>query len=143
MWRPSNCAIANTQHTCFQVLQQLVQLCRGGEGHWQALSLSFAHECVLARTPTRTRCTHARTDSHTHTHVHTHAHTPTGKLSLPVAGTGAKTTMIDPRDVGLAAAAILQQPVDGLAPFLAARRLEVRDEAGRYSRCLRIRPAGR
>jgi len=50
----------------------------------------------------------------------------TGKLSLPVAGTGAKTTMIDPRDVGLAAAAILQQPVDGLAPFLAARRLEVK-----------------
>ena len=66
-----------------------------------------------------------RTHTHTHTHVHTHAHTPTGKLSLPVAGTGAKTTMIDPRDVGLAAAAILQQPVDGLAPFLAARRLEV------------------
>ena len=49
-----------------------------------------------------------------------------GRLSLPVAGTGPQISMIDPRDVGLAAAAILQQPAAGLAPFLAARRLEVK-----------------
>ena len=50
----------------------------------------------------------------------------TGKLSLPVPGNGPRISMIDPRDVGLAAAAILQQPAAGLAPFLAARRLEVK-----------------
>ena len=49
----------------------------------------------------------------------------TGKISLPVAGNGPKMTMIDPRDVGLAVAAILKQPVAGLAPFLAKRVIEV------------------
>ena len=50
----------------------------------------------------------------------------TGKISAPVQGNGPKLTMIDPRDVGLAAAAILQLPVAGLAPFLAARKIEVK-----------------
>ena len=49
----------------------------------------------------------------------------TGKLSLPVAGDGPKITVIDPRDVGKAAAAILLQPAAGLAPFLAKRLIEV------------------
>lgn len=50
----------------------------------------------------------------------------TGKISLPVPGTGPRTTMIDPADVGTAAAAILQLPAPALAPFLAARRIEVK-----------------
>ena len=50
----------------------------------------------------------------------------TGKISAPVPGTGPKVTMIDPRDVGHAAAAILQLPIAGLAPFLAARKIEVK-----------------
>ena len=50
----------------------------------------------------------------------------TGKLSLPVQGTGPKITMLDPADVGLAAAAILKLPVAGLAPLLAKRTLEVK-----------------
>ncbi len=51
----------------------------------------------------------------------------TGKLSLPVQGDGPfKATMIDPRDVGLAAAAILRLPAAGLAPFLAKRKIEVK-----------------
>jgi hypothetical protein len=49
----------------------------------------------------------------------------TGKISLPVAGDGPAITVIDPRDVGTAAAAILLQPAAGLAPFLAKRVLEV------------------
>jgi uncharacterized protein YbjT (DUF2867 family) len=49
----------------------------------------------------------------------------TGKISLPVAGDGPAVTMIDPRDVGTAAAAILLQPAAGLAPFLAKRVIEV------------------
>ena len=49
-----------------------------------------------------------------------------GKISLPVAGDGARVTMIDPRDVGTAAAAILQLPSSGLAPLLAKRTLEVK-----------------
>ena len=48
-----------------------------------------------------------------------------GKISLPVSGDGDKITMIDPRDVGTAAAAILLQPAAGLAPFLAKRVIEV------------------
>jgi len=50
----------------------------------------------------------------------------TGKLSLPVQGSGPRVTMIDPCDVGLAAAAILQQPAAALAPLLAKRVLEVK-----------------
>ena len=49
----------------------------------------------------------------------------TGKISLPVAGTGPAMTVLDPRDVGAAAAAILLQPAAGLAPFLAKRVIEV------------------
>ena len=49
----------------------------------------------------------------------------TGKISLPVAGTGPAMTVLDPRDVGAAAAAILLQPTAGLAPFLAKRVIEV------------------
>ena len=50
----------------------------------------------------------------------------TGKLSLPVQGNGPKVTMIDPADVGLAAAAILKLPAPALAPLLAKRVLEVK-----------------
>ncbi len=49
-----------------------------------------------------------------------------GKISAPVSGNGPRVTMIDPRDVGTAAAAILRLPAAGLAPFLAARKIEVK-----------------
>ena len=42
-----------------------------------------------------------------------------------MAGDGPAITLIDPRDVGAAAAAILLQPAAGLAPFLAKRVIEV------------------
>jgi hypothetical protein len=48
-----------------------------------------------------------------------------GTISLPVSGGGPRITMIDPRDVGASAAAILLQPAAGLAPFLARRVIEV------------------
>ena len=48
-----------------------------------------------------------------------------GTISLPVSGGGPRITMMDPRDVGAAAAAILLQPAAGLAPFLARRVIEV------------------
>jgi uncharacterized protein YbjT (DUF2867 family) len=50
----------------------------------------------------------------------------TGKISLPVPGTGPGTTLIDPNDVGLAAAAILSLPTPALAPFLAKGKIEVK-----------------
>jgi NAD(P)H dehydrogenase (quinone) len=50
----------------------------------------------------------------------------TGKISLPVTGNGPKDfNFVDPRDVGSAAAAILELPSDKLAPFIAVRCIEV------------------
>jgi hypothetical protein len=54
----------------------------------------------------------------------------TGAISWPVAGTGPrKWAMIDPRDVGSAAAAILTLPSAELGPFLAKRNIEVHGPA--------------
>ena len=53
----------------------------------------------------------------------------TGKISLPVAGTGPRARFIDPRDVGGAAAAILTLPSPALAPFIAKRNIEVHGPA--------------
>jgi uncharacterized protein YbjT (DUF2867 family) len=49
----------------------------------------------------------------------------TGKISLPVSGTGSKSRFIDPRDVGGAAAAILTLSSSALLPFIEKRNIEV------------------
>jgi len=48
-----------------------------------------------------------------------------GTISYPIIGTGEKTAMVAPDDVGSACAHMLTLPLDKLQPFLAAKNVEV------------------
>ncbi|ACI65145.1 predicted protein [Phaeodactylum tricornutum CCAP 1055/1] len=53
----------------------------------------------------------------------------TGTITQPVKGDGPPMAMIDPRDIGTAAATILTQTTEGLQPFLTKKYIEIHGPA--------------